>query len=190
MGTDRVVAHSSIAPKLLEIIKEQLAGAAKASETLPNVVSNASKTRLAQLVSEALAQGAQLITGTREQSKGPSASFVPTVLGDVKSSSELYHEEAFGPLVSVSTFESEDEAIHLANSTPYGLHAAVFTKDLRRGFAVAKRLEAGAVHINSMTVHDEPALPMGGVKNSGWGRFNAVDGMEEFLLKKAVTWDD
>ncbi|KAF2644030.1 aldehyde dehydrogenase [Massarina eburnea CBS 473.64] len=190
MGTDRIVAHSSIASALIEKIKSQLAAFAKQADTLPNVVSVASKTRLATLVSEALANGAQLVAGSPTPSSTPQASFIPTILANVKDNSKIYHEEAFGPLVSISTFETEDEAIAFTNATPYGLHAAVFTKDLRRGLAVAKRLEVGAVHINSMTVHDEPALPMGGVKGSGWGRFNADEGMKEFLVSKAVTWDD
>lgn len=190
MGTDRIVVHSSIAPKLMGIMKNQLAEAAKGNDTAPDVVSTASKIRLAKLISEATAQGAQLIAGSDAQSNTPGTKVIPTILSNVNQTSELYEEEAFGPLVSVSTFDNEDEAIDFANSTRYGLHAAVFTKDLRRGLALAKRLEAGAVHINSMTVHDEPALPMGGVKNSGWGRFNAAEGMEEFLVRKAITWDD
>ncbi|KAM0124299.1 hypothetical protein ACHAP3_010440 [Botrytis cinerea] len=68
--------------------------------------------------------------------------------------------------------------------------AAVSTQDVRKGFAIAKQLEAGAVHINSMSVRDELALPMGGMKNSGWGRFNTMLRIEEFLVAKSVTWDD
>lgn len=63
-------------------------------------------------------------------------------------------------------------------------------KDLRHGLRIAKRLEVRACHINSMTAHDEPALPMGGVKGSGWGRFNGAEGLEELLVRKVVTWDD
>jgi acyl-CoA reductase-like NAD-dependent aldehyde dehydrogenase len=190
MGTDRILCHSSIAPKLIDIMKQQLAETAEGSVALPNVVSSASKGRLAKLVTDALSQGAQIIAGSDAQPNIPSTSFVPTILSHVDKSSRLHHEEAFGPLVSISTFETEDEAVILANDTEYGLHAAVFTKDLRKGLAIAKRLEVGAVHINSMTVHDEPALPMGGLKGSGWGRFNAAEGMDEFLCRKAVTWDD
>lgn len=190
MGTDRIVVHESIAPKLIEAMKAQLAEAAKGTDTLPNVVSAGSKARLAKLITEAISQGASLISGPSSQPDTPGASFVPTILGNVNKSSTIYHEEAFGPLVSLSTFSNEDEAIEYANSTEYGLHAAVFTRDLRKGLAIAKKLQVGAVHINSMTVHDEPALPMGGVKSSGWGRFNAQEGLDEFLVRKCVTWDD
>ncbi|KAH7132210.1 aldehyde dehydrogenase domain-containing protein [Dendryphion nanum] len=190
MGTDRILAHASIAEKLVETIKEQLSAAAKESTSPPNVVSAGSKSRLAKLVSDAISHGAVLISGSDSQVNSPGADFVPTILGNLDSKAELYNEEAFGPFVSVQTFNEDDEAIRIANSTSYGLSAAVFTKDLRRGLAIAKRLQSGAVHINSMTVHDEPALPMGGVKSSGWGRFNAEEGMDEFLVRKCVTWDD
>jgi acyl-CoA reductase-like NAD-dependent aldehyde dehydrogenase len=190
MGTDRILCHSTVASELMDVMRQQLEEATKGSENPPNVVSHASKTRLAQLILDATQQGAQIIAGSEAQSNIPGAGFAPTILSDVNKISRLHKEEAFGPLVTVATFETEDEAIELANDTEYGLHAAVFTKDLRKGLAIAKRLEVGAVHINSMTVHDESALPMGGVKGSGWGRFNAVEGMEEFLCRKAVTWDD
>ncbi|KAF2689268.1 ALDH-like protein [Lentithecium fluviatile CBS 122367] len=178
MGTDRILCHSSIASNLMDIMTQQLKETAKGSEAPPKC----------ELVSEAISQGAQLVAGTDAQADIPSAGFVPTILSNFSETSSLHHQEAFNPLVTITTFDTDDQAIELANDTEYGLHAAVFTKDLRKGLAMAKRLEAGAVHINSMTVHDEPALPMGGVKGSGCGRFNA-QGMEEFLFRKAVTWD-
>jgi acyl-CoA reductase-like NAD-dependent aldehyde dehydrogenase len=189
MGTDRILAHESIVQPLLETMKTHLAAAAKENATPPNVVSSASKQRLAALVSNALEKGANLIAGPSSQPSSP-ASFIPTILSDVPATANLRTEEAFGPLVSISSFSSEDEAISIANNTEYGLHAAVFTKDLRKGLRIAKRLEVGATHINSMTVHDESNLPMGGVKASGWGRFNGAEGMEEFLVRRVVTWDD
>jgi acyl-CoA reductase-like NAD-dependent aldehyde dehydrogenase len=143
-----------------------------------------------KLVSDAVSKGAQVLAGSDSPNDIPGAGFVPTILGSVNQSSELNHEEAFGPLASLRTFETDMEAIRIANAAPYGLSAAVFTRDLRRGLAIAKKLESGAVHINSMTVHDEPALPFGGVKNSGWGRFNSDQGLNEFLVTKSVTWDD
>jgi acyl-CoA reductase-like NAD-dependent aldehyde dehydrogenase len=82
----------------------------------------------------------------------------------------------------------EDEMIELANDTEYGLAASVYAEDLRTAFRVADRLDSGAVHINSMTVHDEFSLPHGGVKKSGFGRFNGAQGLDEFLYYKTVTW--
>lgn len=190
MGTDRIYVHDSVAPKFLEVIKATLTAMSKEGPSAPqNVNSAASKTRLAKLVNDAISQGAQLVAGSLSQDGSPST-FTPTILTGVSPNSTLYNEEAFGPLVDIRTFSTEEDVVKMANSTPYGLHAAIFTRDLRKGLAMAKRIEAGAVHINSMTVHDEPALPMGGMKNSGWGRFNAEEGIDAFLQRKAVTWDD
>lgn len=189
MGTDRITVHTSIAPAFTQVLQNRVGALSKSAPGPPTISSTASKQRLAHLVTSALSAGARLIAGPPTQPSSP-ATFLPTILADVPLNSPLYHEEAFGPLVALSTFSTDAEAIAFANSTAYGLHGAIFSRDLRRALGIAKRLEVGAVHINSMTVHDEPALPMGGVKGSGWGRFNAGDGMEEFLVRKVVTWDD
>ncbi|KAF1967199.1 aldehyde dehydrogenase [Bimuria novae-zelandiae CBS 107.79] len=190
MGTDRIAVHKSIVSDFTKALQQHLETLLKASSEPPTVSSSASKQRLAQLVTSAMESGARVIAGIPSQTSLPGASFVPTILADVAPDTPLYKEEAFGPLVTLSTFETDEEAMKFANATEYGLHGAVFTRDLRRALAMAKRLEVGAVHINSMIVHYEPALPMGDVKGSGWGRFNAQEGMEEFLVRKAVTWDD
>ncbi|BCS28076.1 uncharacterized protein APUU_61124S [Aspergillus puulaauensis] len=82
----------------------------------------------------------------------------------------------------------EEEAIALANDTEYGLTSAVFTSNLFSGLRVANQIESGAVHINSMTVHDDPTLPHGGWKNSGFGRFGGTAGYDEWLQTKTITW--
>ncbi|OQN95135.1 hypothetical protein B0A48_18812, partial [Cryoendolithus antarcticus] len=79
---------------------------------------------------------------------------------------DIYHTESFGPTVSVIVVRSDEEAIKIAKDTDYGLSAAVFTEDLRRGLIIAKRIKSGAVQINSMSVHDESALPHGRYKKS------------------------
>ena len=85
-------------------------------------------------------------------------------------------------------FETEEEALHIANDTEYGLISAVFTENLRTGLRFAKEIEAGSVHINNMTIHDEMALPHGGAKASGFGRFNNTAGLDEWLRTKSITW--
>jgi acyl-CoA reductase-like NAD-dependent aldehyde dehydrogenase len=84
--------------------------------------------------------------------------------------------------------ENEEEAIKLANDTEYGLASSVFTNNLARGLRVAKRIESGAVHINAMNIHDEPALPHG-VKSSGWGRFGSA-GIDEWVKTKTITYQN
>ncbi|KAF5966556.1 salicylate 1-monooxygenase [Fusarium bulbicola] len=114
----------------------------------------------------------------------------PVVLTNMSTSMDLYRQESFGPSVSWFTFETEDEAIKLANGTDYRLSASIYTEDLGTAFRVAEQLDSGAVHINSITVHDEFGLPHGGVKKSGSGRFNGYQGLDEFLYCKTVTWMD
>ncbi|APA06321.1 hypothetical protein SS1G_01166 [Sclerotinia sclerotiorum 1980 UF-70] len=196
MSTDRIIIHADIADKFLEILKATFSAIASSAPDPPLVVNAAAKARLQEVVSKAFSEGASsLIGGTEElqpkESHGPSpVIFTPMIIGDIKEDMPLWRDENFGPVVAYRIVKSDEEAIEMANDTEYGLSAAVFTQDLRKGFAIAKQLESGAVHINSMSVRDEPALPMGGVKKSGWGRFNTVLGMEEFLITKSVTWDD
>ncbi|KAJ5708511.1 Aldehyde dehydrogenase N-terminal [Penicillium malachiteum] len=192
MATDRILVHSSIAPAFIDALQNALTAGADSSSLPPTLVNTASKTRVEALITSALAAGAHFISGSAE-TKVPSDSGVrmaPSILGDVKEDMPLWQEESFASVAACMTFECEDEAIRLANSSGYGLSAAVFTEDLRKGLAMAKRIQSGAVHINSMTIHDEPVLPHGGVKNSGWGRFNAAEGLNEFLVTKSVTWMD
>jgi acyl-CoA reductase-like NAD-dependent aldehyde dehydrogenase len=89
----------------------------------------------------------------------------------------------------VSVIESKDveEAVAIANDTPYGLSASVFTNDFVKGLAIAERIESGIVHINDQTVHDEPQVPFGGVKDSGWGRFGGRAALEEFTELRWIS---
>jgi acyl-CoA reductase-like NAD-dependent aldehyde dehydrogenase len=92
--------------------------------------------------------------------------------------------------VPLYTINSDEEAIELANDTDYGLSAAIYTEDLRWGLRLAKKIKSGAVHINGMSVHDETALPYGGFKKSAYGRFNGLEGLEEWVQTKTITWKD
>ncbi|KAF2025112.1 aldehyde dehydrogenase, partial [Setomelanomma holmii] len=141
-------------------------------------------------LSEAISKGDSVVCGSEQHDAVPGASIASSVLKDVDTSTTMWNEENFGPLVAVTTVQSDEEAVKIANSSEYGLSAAVFTRDLRKSLTLAKQIQSGAVHINSMTIQDEPSLAFGGVKNSGWGRFNADKGMEEFLVTKVMTWDD
>ena len=93
---------------------------------------------------------------------------------------KIYYEESFGPVVCLVEVGDADEAVAVANDTEYGLAAAVFSRDVDAALDVARRIESGICHINSSTVHDEPQMPFGGVKGSGWGRFGGQAALEEF----------
>ena len=89
--------------------------------------------------------------------------------------------------MSITRVDSVDEAVRLANDTDYGLSAAVFTRDLARGLAIAQRIESGICHVNGPTVHDEAQMPFGGVKASGHGRFGGRAGIDAFTELRWIT---
>jgi acyl-CoA reductase-like NAD-dependent aldehyde dehydrogenase len=111
--------------------------------------------------------------------------YAPTVLADVANDSRVVQEEIFGPVLTVQTFETEEEAVTLANSTPYGLAAALHTNDLARAHRVAAKLRAGIVWVNSYAVLDA-SLPFGGVGQSGYGRENGPEALDAYLQTKSV----
>ena len=94
-----------------------------------------------------------------------------TIIDRVTRDMRLFHEESCGPIVGVTRVSTDEQAVSVANDSAYGLTAAVFGRDLTRALAVAQRIEAGICHINSSSLQDEPQMPFGGVKASGFGRF-------------------
>ncbi|HEY2404133.1 MAG TPA: aldehyde dehydrogenase family protein, partial [Steroidobacteraceae bacterium] len=96
-------------------------------------------------------------------------------------------EESFGPITSIIKVNSAEEALTVANDTSYGLSAGVITNDLQKAMDLALRLESGMVHINDTTVTDEPHVPFGGIKNSGFGREGGNYSMEEMTELKWIT---
>ncbi|KAM5359002.1 hypothetical protein ACJZ2D_014827 [Fusarium nematophilum] len=190
MSTERILVHSSIASKFQPILNDAITRVFGTADTTPVIISSASAKRNRDLVAEAVSKGAEMLYAGNDggATDHTDTRMAPAVVGRLDKSMKLYGTESFGPSVSVFSFRSEDEAIALANDTKYGLSAAIFTENLGTAFRIAEELESGAVHINSMTVHDEFALPHGGVKKSGFGRFNGYQGLEEFLYCKTVSW--
>ncbi len=144
--------------------------------------------KVEELVRDAVVRGAVVATGGgRPDAKG--CFYEPTVLTDVPADATLLREEIFGPVAPVVSFDTEDEAIRLANDTEYGLVAYLYTGDLARGLRVSERLEAGMIGLNRGLVSD-PAAPFGGVKQSGIGREGGQQGILEYLEATyvAVSW--
>ncbi|MCC3718192.1 NAD-dependent succinate-semialdehyde dehydrogenase [Rouxiella badensis] len=133
-------------------------------------------------IDDALSQGARLLTGGIAENEGNFAK--PTVLADVNASMLIANEETFGPVAPLFCFDNEQEAIDLANATPFGLAAYFFTENLRRSWRVAEKLEFGMVGLNTGSVSLEIA-PFGGIKLSGIGREGAKAGIEEYLEMKS-----
>ncbi|MDO5669969.1 MAG: aldehyde dehydrogenase family protein [Corynebacterium sp.] len=126
--------------------------------------------------------------GARELLAGPIEGRViaPHVFADVTPDMELFREEIFGPVVGIIKADNEEHALELANDTEFGLSSAVYTRDLARGMAFARRVEAGMTHVNDITVNDEPHVMFGGEKNSGLGRFNGEWAIEAFTTEHWV----
>lgn len=146
MATDRILVHTSILPSFTEALQKALAAGAAASALPPTLVNTASKTRVEALIANAISEGAHFISGSADSVPTDSAvRMAPAVLGGVKEGMALWQEESFASVAACMPFDSEDEAIRLANGSGYGLSASVFTEDLRRGLAMAKRIQSGYV---------------------------------------------
>ncbi|HOI50997.1 MAG TPA: aldehyde dehydrogenase, partial [Azonexus sp.] len=189
MSTDRIIVSRSIAASFVERLAAKLAtmrAGKPGSEgcILGAMVTPEAAARVERLVADAVAKGASLPTGA-VQCDG--AVLQPVLVDGLTPEMELYREEAFGPVVTVLRVDSDEEAIRLANDSEYGLSASVFSKDIGRALAVAKRIESGICHINSSTVHDEAQMPFGGVKASGYGRFGGKAGVAEFTDLRWIT---
>lgn len=138
--------------------------------------------KAAELVDDAVQRGATILTGGKAV-EGAGTFYEPTVLTDVVAGSAILQEEIFGPVLAIATFETEDEAVHLANDTEYGLVSYVFTENLQRGQRMIDRLETGMMGLN-VGVVSNAAAPFGGVKQSGIGREGGFEGIHEYLSTK------
>jgi vanillin dehydrogenase len=188
MSTERVVADRTVLDPFAEKLGERAAaltvGDPRDPETqIGPMVSAASAQRVEEMVEDAVSHGAEVVTG----GKPDGVLFPPTVLKGVTSEMRLYGEESFGPVVGLLEADGPDDAVRLANDTEYGLAAAVFGADVPSALSVARRIESGICHVNGSTVHDEPQMPFGGVKASGWGRFGGKAAIDEFTELRWIT---
>jgi succinate-semialdehyde dehydrogenase / glutarate-semialdehyde dehydrogenase len=152
------------------------------------LINAAGRDKVASLVEGAVSEGARIAVGGGVP-EGPGFFYPPTVLVDVPAGAAILREEIFGPVAPLVVFDTDEEAVALANDSEYGLVAYVYTGNLQRGLRCSEALEAGMVGLNRPIVSD-PAAPFGGVKQSGLGREGGHDGLLEFLESKyiAVTW--
>ncbi|KAK9477283.1 aldehyde dehydrogenase domain-containing protein [Lipomyces japonicus] len=184
MSTERIFVHEDI----LDNFTIKLTNVAKKIAPILGSFPQVTKfhaDKIHDIVSGAVNDGAILAYGSLERKSATHVT--PTIIKNVSPKSTIYHEESFGPTVLVVPFKNEKEAIELTNDTVYGLSASIWSKDVFKALRVSREIESGAVHINGMTVHDEATLPHGGMKNSGYGRFNGQWGLSEFTIPKTVT---
>ncbi len=191
-SVERCYVQESIAPRFIESVLEktralrQGAGAGEEAE----IGAMSSERQLAiveEHMGDAVKRGARVLTGGRRAGSLPGSFYEPTILVDVDHTMMVMREETFGPVLPVMTFKSEEEAVRLANDSPFGLTASVWTKSVRRGRAIAERIEAGTVMVNEVLyTHGIAQTPWGGMKESGMGRTHGRLGLLELVAPQHV----
>jgi acyl-CoA reductase-like NAD-dependent aldehyde dehydrogenase len=189
MSTERIIVHADVAESFKKAFGPTVNQVFGETQSM-TLISDVPVRRNKNLLEDAISKGAVVIHGDANHSDDRKAAMRPVIIENVTRDMDIYHNESFGPTVSLYTVNSDEEAIELANDTDYGLAAAIYTEDLRRGLRLAKKIKSGAVHINGMSVHDETSLPHGGFKKSGYGRSNGLEGLEEWVQTKTITWKD
>jgi len=189
MSTERFVVDEAVAD---EFVAKFSARAAEllAGDPMVNpgcvvgpMIDASSGSRINAMIDDALAKGGKIVVG----GKADGVAMAATIVDHVKPGMTIYDEETFGPVTTIVRVKGTEEAVRVANDTEYGLAAAVFGRDAHRAFNVARRIDAGHVHVNGATVQNEPQAPYGGMKNSGYGRFDGRAVIDEFTELKWVT---
>jgi aldehyde dehydrogenase (NAD+) len=193
----RLLVHSSIHDEVLERVVTLAEAMAIDDPLLPTtvmgpIVSEGHLERILTMVGRAMADSAGEICtgGGRHEALRPGAFMQATVLSHVDPNSEIAQQEVFGPVLTVFSFEDDDEAVTIANSTEYGLAASLHTRSLARARTVARRLEAGSVAVNGgggPGGRGSVATPFGGLKASGYGREGGRAGVQEFISSKSIS---
>lgn len=190
-ATKRLIVHESLYSTVVAQLKKRLEmvkiGDPEDEKTeLGSLVAKRQLELLEAQVADAVARGARVITGGRRPAGLRGAYYVPTILTNVKRNMRVWREEVFGPVLPVVSFQTEKEATNLANDTPYGLGAQVFSKDVDRAIRVANKIDAGCVDINEGN-HWQPCTLFGGYKGSGKGREHGKHGFQELCQIKVIA---
>jgi acyl-CoA reductase-like NAD-dependent aldehyde dehydrogenase len=188
MSANRVLVHRSVYDEFAERYVAKAASLPVGDPRDPNtivgpLINQKQADTLAAQVEEGIAEGARPLL--RGEVNG--TLFHPTVLADVTTAMSVSQQELFGPVVCLMPFDTEDEAVEIANDTPFGLSGAVHTSNLDHGVELARRIDTGMIHINDTTIHDEPIVAFGGNKHSGLGRLNGEWSLHEFTTLKWIS---
>jgi acyl-CoA reductase-like NAD-dependent aldehyde dehydrogenase len=190
----RILVHQSVYDTFTEALVEKakklkVGPGIEMRNDLGPVVSKTQHDKILQYIEIGQKEGATLLTGGRIPEGLTDGYFIePTIFADVDPTMRIAREEIFGPVVSVIPFKDEDEAVQIANDTIYGLAAAVWTRDMKKGLRMAQRVKSGTLWINTYQVLS-PTLPFGGYKQSGIGRELGVQALDSYLETKSVICD-
>jgi acyl-CoA reductase-like NAD-dependent aldehyde dehydrogenase len=188
MSARRIIVERPIADEFTQRLADKTkglkAGDPKEHDTIIGPLINEGALELVKSrVDDAVAKGAKVLAG----GDAVGSCYQATVLAEVPADSDFAKHETFGPVVGIEVVDSADEAVERANATSYGLSSGIITSDPDRGFALAQQIQAGIVHVNDQTVGDEPQMPFGGVKDSGFGRFGGRAVLDEFTELRWIT---
>jgi len=188
MSANRILVQKSIynefLDKYIEKVSSLKVGDPRDPETIIGpVINDRQAANLEAMIEKGIAEGAKAVI--KGNIKGRMVE--PTILVDVTTDMSVAQEELFGPVVCVIPFETEEEAIQIANDTRFGLSGAIHTANLERGVEMAKKVHTGMIHVNDVTINDEPNVAFGGEKQSGIGRLNGEWSLEEFTTLKWIS---
>ena len=189
-SANRMLVHSSVIDEFGRRLTEKMAALTVGDGVDDGVdvgplVEEKAVAKVVELVDDAVSRGAEVLTGGT-RGDGPGYFYPPTVLTGVPSEARLMSTEIFGPVAALVPFDTDDEAVELANDTEFGLVSFVITENIDRALTMSERLQAGMVGIN-VGVVSNPAAPFGGIKQSGLGREGGLTGIEEFVETKLVA---
>jgi len=188
ISTERIIVDQSIAGDFLALFAQKMAtleagDPRTGTYPLGVMISREAAIRVKSLVEDAVAKGAKLVSGFQLND----IIMQPTLLDGVNSAMRIFSEESFGPVAAVIRVNGVEEAISVANDSQFGLAASVFGRDTDRAMDVARQIETGICHINGPTIFDEPNMPFGGMKASGYGRFGGEAGIAEFTELRWIS---
>lgn len=192
MSTDKIYVHESRYDEFKRLLGGVATELLKDSDYfLPQRISHIAD-QISDLINDALANGAEILFGEQPNfcSKDDPKLVNPLVLGNITLDMLISRKETFGPVVCVYKFTDSSELVKDLNKQPYGLKTSIWTKNVIKGQKLARKIESGGVHINGPTIYDEPTAPHGGVKQSGYGRYNGSWGVEEFTYVKVITMNE
>ncbi len=188
MSTDWIIVVKSVADDFVAKLKART-GQIKAADPVHEVahlgrmISADAAQRVNGLIEDAVSKGAKILIGGQIDD----CVMQPALLDGIAANMRIYREETFGPLASIMRVQDAEEAVSIANDSDFGLNAAVFSSDQTRAQAIADRLEYGVIQINGPTVHDDPSMPFGGMKKSGYGRFGGEQAINEFTEMRWIA---
>jgi acyl-CoA reductase-like NAD-dependent aldehyde dehydrogenase len=188
MSTERIIVERPIAEAFTEKLAKKAVSLKVGDPREPDtaigpLINQAAVDKVHAHVKEAVAGGAQVLTGGKYER----LLYHPTVLTDVKTNMRIFTDQTFGPVAPIIVVEDAEEALRVANNSKYGLSSGIITNDFNKALELAQRLDTGMVHINDQTVNDEPQVPFGGVKGSGWGRLGGKAALDEFTELRWIS---